>query len=144
MNHGFSPSKSHKRLLTSDKPGIREIKEETKEETTPNHRIHPTPLHKQAHSAIAISNDSTHIFTVTQQRIAYAMLLRASQRELPRPPHKAEVSVVSVKQSPVFFQRCANVNNVSTRAVDASRDPTDKVSSIARPNTDSVVLIGIE
>ncbi len=96
MNHGFSPSKSHKRLLTSDKPGIREIKEETKEETTPNHRIYTTPLHKQAHSAIAISNDSTHIFTVTQQRIAYAMLLRASQRELPRPPHKAEVSEVNV------------------------------------------------
>ena len=100
MNHGFSPSKSHKRLLNSDKPGIREIKEDTKEETTPNHRIHTTPLHKLAHSAIAISNDSTHIFTVTQQRIAYAMLLRASQRELPQPPHKAEVSEVSVTQSP--------------------------------------------
>ena len=99
MNHGFSPSKSHKRLLTSDIPGIRDIKEETKEETTPNHRIHPTPRHKQAHSTIAISNDSTHIFTVTHQRIAYTMPLCASQRELPRPPHRAEVSVACATKS---------------------------------------------
>ena len=56
-----------------DRHWIRQIKEDTEDETTPNHRIHTPPLHKQSHISITISTNSTHTVTFTQLKIASAL-----------------------------------------------------------------------
>ena len=122
---------------------MREISEKANDETTEKVRINTTPLHNQAHIIISIPiSPHHHMHSHSLESFSpLKMRFPASQREFLQPPPKADVFKVSVTPSPLFFQRCVHVNHIRTRAVVASRDPTDRVSSMARPNTVNMVLL---